>query len=1095
MAASLTISGSSSNTALVPNASIVFGGSGASRTLTVTPAANQFGTSTIMVTVSDGTATASDSFVLTVNSVNDEPTITDIADTTTDEDTATSAIAFTIGDVETVAASLTISGSSSNTALVPNTNIVFGGSGGSRTLTITPAANQFGTSTIMVTTSDGAASTSDTFVLTVNAVNDAPTISDIVNTAINEDTTTSAIAVTIGDGDGETVAASLTISGSSSNTALVPNASIVFGGSGASRTLTVTPAANQFGTSTIMVTVSDGTATTSDSFVLTVNSVNDEPAISELVDRSILFNSTTEAIAFSIGDLETAASSLTVSGTSSNQVLVPNANMVFGGSGASRTVAIMPAANQSGTATLTITVSDGELTGSDTFILMVTAPEISVEQVVNVTIPDGGFFDFGNVGISSVVVTKNFTIKNTGTAALNLTGTPLVSLSGSSSFTLQVQPSTPLLVGGSTTFGVVFDPASTGLHRATVNIANDDLDEGPFSFTLEGTGVPTLTQTITFIPPTTVYLSQSPLTLTAEANSGLPVALRVVLGPASLSGGVLTLSGAGNVIVEATQVGGGSYKAATPVVKTVIVKADPTVLTLVNLSQRYDGTPKFISALGEGSAIITYKAGTTYVTTPPTAAGSYAVSAVAGAVTKTGTLIIAKAHLYVTPDNKRKFAGQPNPALTYTITGYQGGDTAAVITKAPVPATTTTLASVGGVYPITASAATALNYSFIYLQGTMVVESFAGNYEALLVDSDSKPVGKLSITVAATSKTFTAKLATATETSAVSFSGPLLTVGEEATSTATTLVGTGKVPYRIEFTLPIVGDVNASAARSSQPLGIATDGQKISTKTIAYTGTHTAVLEPAASTGGTVPEGAGWATASISTTGVMTLAGKLGDGTGFTSALSPDVESNPGYRLFVQPYLVARTQSFLAGSFTLAEHPMLTGRRYLAQSSLTWKKTGLPADVSYRTSFGPVNTVMMIDPWLAPKTTAPAITLAQRLGLTGTSISFGVSHSDTNSASQINLPTRLALSTANAVSVLTAAANPTKWKTLTFMPTTGTFTGSFELMDAIKRPVTFSGILRQPATNPDTLIGEGHYLLPPLTGTEKTTGEVMLTRP
>ena len=93
------------------------------------------------------------------------------------------------------------------------------------------------------------------------------------------------------------------------------------------------------------------------------------------------------------------------------------------------------------------------------------------------------------------------------------------------------------------------------------------------------------------------------------------------------------------------------------------------------------------------------------------------------------------------------------------------------------------------------------------------------------------------------------------------------------------------------------------------------------------------------------------------------------------------------------------------------------------------------------------------------------------------------------------MPTRLSLSTTNAVSVLTPSANLTKWKTLTFMPTTGTFTGSFELTDAIKRPVTFSGILRQPATLPDTLIGEGHYLLPPLTGTEKTTGEVMFTRP
>jgi formylglycine-generating enzyme required for sulfatase activity len=53
---------------LVPNANIVFGGSGANRTVTVTPASSQTGTATITVTVSDGSLSASDTFLLTVNS-------------------------------------------------------------------------------------------------------------------------------------------------------------------------------------------------------------------------------------------------------------------------------------------------------------------------------------------------------------------------------------------------------------------------------------------------------------------------------------------------------------------------------------------------------------------------------------------------------------------------------------------------------------------------------------------------------------------------------------------------------------------------------------------------------------------------------------------------------------------------------------------------------------------------------------------------------------------------------------------------------------------------------------------------------------------
>ena len=61
------------------------------------------------------------------------------------------------------------------------------------------------------------------------------------------------------------------MSGSSSNTTLVPNANVVFGGSGASRTVTVTPATGQTGTAVITVTVSDGQLSTPTNFQLTVN--------------------------------------------------------------------------------------------------------------------------------------------------------------------------------------------------------------------------------------------------------------------------------------------------------------------------------------------------------------------------------------------------------------------------------------------------------------------------------------------------------------------------------------------------------------------------------------------------------------------------------------------------------------------------------------------------------------------------------------------------------------------------------------------------------------------------------------------------------
>ncbi len=294
----------------MPVANIVFGGSGANRTVTLTPAANRSGTTTVRITVSDGTVTAFDEFVLTVTAVNDAPTISNIANRTVNEDTSTPAVPFTVGDVETAAGSLTLTRTSSNTALVPVANIVFGGSGANRTVTLTPAANRSGTTTVRITVSDGTATAFDEFVLTVTAVNDAPTISNIANRTVNEDTPTPAVPFTVGDV--ETAAGSLTLTRTSSNTALVPVANIVFGGSGANRTVTLTPAPNQSGTTTVRITVSDGTATAFDEFVLTVTAVNDVPTISNIANRTVNEDTPTPAVAFTVGDAETAAGSLTL---------------------------------------------------------------------------------------------------------------------------------------------------------------------------------------------------------------------------------------------------------------------------------------------------------------------------------------------------------------------------------------------------------------------------------------------------------------------------------------------------------------------------------------------------------------------------------------------------------------------------------------------------------------------------------------------------------------------------------------------------------------------------------------------------------------
>ncbi|MEO8260530.1 MAG: N,N-dimethylformamidase beta subunit family domain-containing protein [Acidobacteriota bacterium] len=103
---------------------------------------------------------------LTISSAS-PPTITAIGPQVTDRGAPTGAIAFTVGAVDTTPASLTLTGDSSNPTLVPNANIVFGGSGTARTVTVTPQAGQAGATTITVTVGDGTAAASTSFQLTV----------------------------------------------------------------------------------------------------------------------------------------------------------------------------------------------------------------------------------------------------------------------------------------------------------------------------------------------------------------------------------------------------------------------------------------------------------------------------------------------------------------------------------------------------------------------------------------------------------------------------------------------------------------------------------------------------------------------------------------------------------------------------------------------------------------------------------------------------------------------------------------------------------------------------------------------------------------
>ncbi len=515
---SLVVSAASSNQAIVPNANVVLAGTGANRTVTVTPAANaNGGPVAITVSVSDGTSLVTETFDVTVTPVNDPPTISSIADVATNEDTATGPLAFTVGDIDTPLASLTITATSSNQALVPNANIVLAGTGANRTVNVTPAANaNGGPATITVTVNDGTASVTETFDVTVTPVNDPPTISAIADVTTNEDTATGPLAFTLSDLD--TPLDSLTVTATSSNQALVPNANIVLAGTGANRTVNVTPAANaNGGPATITVTVNDGTSSVTETFDVTVTPINDPPTISAITDVITNEDTATGPLAFTVGDAETPLDSLTITATSSNQALVPNANIVLAGTGANRTVNVTPAANANGgPATITLTVSDGTTSVTETFDVTVTPvndpPTISAitDVTTNEDTATGPLaftlsdldtpLDSLTVSATSsnqaLVPNANIVLAGTG-ANRTVNVTPAANANGGpATITVTVNDGTSSVTE---TFDVTVTPIndSPTISAITDVITNEDTATGPLAFTVGDAETPLDSLTIT----------------------------------------------------------------------------------------------------------------------------------------------------------------------------------------------------------------------------------------------------------------------------------------------------------------------------------------------------------------------------------------------------------------------------------------------------------------------------------------------------------------------------------------------------------------------------------------------------------------------
>lgn len=150
-----------------------------------------------------------------------------------------------------------------------------------------------------------------------------------------------------------------------------------------------------------------------------------------------------------------------------------------GGGGALRTSSGSPTGGNGATGQLIITYGVPEMNVLGNAVSIVDG---------DVTPSLADWTDFGSATVGSPI-TRTFTIQNTSTTApLAITG---ITFSGGASGDFAVTSAPPALIAtsSSATFVVTFTPSAPGVRNTTINIQNNDPNENPYNYAIQGTGI------------------------------------------------------------------------------------------------------------------------------------------------------------------------------------------------------------------------------------------------------------------------------------------------------------------------------------------------------------------------------------------------------------------------------------------------------------------------------------------------------------------------------------------------------------------------------------------------------------------------------
>ncbi len=325
------------------------------------------------------------------------------------------------------------------------------------------------------------------------------------------------------------------------------------------------------------------------------------------------------------------------------------------------------------------------------------------------------------------------------------------------------------------------------------------------------------TPTLTFTPVGSHSYGDAPFPLSAASASSGAVTYTVVSGPASISGNLVTITGAGTVVLSATQAAANGYGVAT-VNTTFTVSAEVPTLAFTPVAPQVFGSAALnVSATSASTGAITYAV----VSGPATVSGSIVTTTGVGMVilsasqaasgsfasavaTTTFNVASAVPTLTFAPIPAHSYGDAP---FTVTATSASNGPVIYTVVSGPATITGNTVTLTGnGTVVLGASQASAGNYGLASAQTSVTVGTATPTLSFAPVPGHT--YGDAPFTVSATSTS----------------SGPVTytVVSGPATVAGNTLTITGSGPVVLSASQAASGSYNATTAQTTFTVANAT---------------------------------------------------------------------------------------------------------------------------------------------------------------------------------------------------------------------------------------------------------------------------------